>query len=137
MKVVTRQVYLSDQVRLPLGPGDNPRRDAVSRLICLLLLFVIIQLRLRIDQYGKFVDLPRIMADSTSSSSHIIEELGFPLSEHSYLLRLFSTSDPFTGLPRADTEASHSQIEYSSSGPISLTRRFASVSLRQDNFFAY
>ncbi|KAJ5773888.1 hypothetical protein N7457_008784 [Penicillium paradoxum] len=72
------------------------------------------------------------MANSTPSSRHIIEELGFSPSEHQYLLRLFGSSDPFAGLPGADIQDSHSHIESFQVDSADLSRRVASVGLRQD-----
>ncbi|KAI2686224.1 hypothetical protein CBS147332_2909 [Penicillium roqueforti] len=67
--------------------------------------------------------------DSTRTSLHdLIEELGFPPSEHQFLLRLFGSSDPFAGLP-PDLEASHSQDQSRQLSSTSLARRLASTRL--------
>ncbi|KGO69417.1 hypothetical protein PITC_065020 [Penicillium italicum] len=58
------------------------------------------------------------MADESPSLYNIIEELGFPPSEHQFLLRLFGSSDPFAGLPGADLEANHSSTSIALNVPI-------------------
>ncbi|KAF9248097.1 hypothetical protein DTO006G1_8616 [Penicillium roqueforti] len=69
------------------------------------------------------------MSPSTRTSLHdLIEELGFPPSEHQFLLRLFGSSDPFAGLP-PDLEASHSQDQSRQLSSTSLARRLASTRL--------
>ncbi|CDM34432.1 hypothetical protein PROQFM164_S03g001156 [Penicillium roqueforti FM164] len=71
------------------------------------------------------------MADESPSLHDLIEELGFPPSEHQFLLRLFGSSDPFAGLP-LDLEASHSQDQSRQLSSTSLARRLASTRLWQD-----
>ncbi|CAG8892232.1 unnamed protein product [Penicillium egyptiacum] len=70
------------------------------------------------------------MADESPSVYNLIEELGFLPSEHQFLIRLFSSSDPFAGLPSSD-------IDENQSGQLSSTstaRRLASTRLWQDIF---
>ncbi|KAJ5978289.1 hypothetical protein N7501_001631 [Penicillium viridicatum] len=72
------------------------------------------------------------MANESSSLENLIEELGFPPSEHQFLLRLFGSSDPFAGLPGADPEASHSRNQSGQNSSTSIARRLASTRLWQD-----
>ncbi|KAJ5878119.1 hypothetical protein N7455_001584 [Penicillium solitum] len=69
------------------------------------------------------------MADESPSLKNLIEELGFPPSEHQFLLRLFGSSDPFAGLPGADPEASHSRNQSGQNSSTSIARRLASTRL--------
>ncbi|CRL24159.1 unnamed protein product [Penicillium camemberti] len=72
------------------------------------------------------------MADESRSLENLIEELGFPPSEHQFLLRLFGSSDPFAGLPGADPEASYSRNQSGQNSSTSIARRLASTRLWQD-----
>lgn len=72
------------------------------------------------------------MANESPSLYNLIEELGFPPSEHQFLLRLFGSSDPFAGLPGADLEASHSRNQSGQLSSTSIARRLASARLWQD-----
>ncbi|KAJ5616692.1 hypothetical protein N7537_001806 [Penicillium hordei] len=72
------------------------------------------------------------MANESPSPEDLIEELGFPPSEHQFLLRLFGSSDPFAGLSGADPEASHSRNQSGQNSSTSIARRLASARLRQD-----
>ncbi|KAJ5434874.1 hypothetical protein N7491_005469 [Penicillium cf. griseofulvum] len=71
------------------------------------------------------------MADESPSLQNLFDELGFPPSEHQFLLRLFSSSDPFAGLPGADLEATHSRDQSGQLSSTSIARRLASTSLWQ------
>jgi hypothetical protein len=71
------------------------------------------------------------MADNMPSIQDLIEELGFPLSEQEFLLRLFGSSDPFAGLSFGDIEPSCSRSLSSRVSSTSLTHRIASLGLRQ------
>ncbi|KAJ5513632.1 hypothetical protein N7463_003184 [Penicillium fimorum] len=71
------------------------------------------------------------MADESPSIQNLIEELGFPLSEHQFLLRLFGSSDPFAGLPGTDLEPSHSRNQSAQLSSTSIARRLASTRLWQ------
>jgi hypothetical protein len=59
------------------------------------------------------------MTDSPRSLQDLFEELGIPPSDQAFVLRLVNSSDPFAGLSIADSSTS-------------ITRRLASVRLRQD-----
>ncbi|KAJ5467595.1 hypothetical protein N7475_005347 [Penicillium sp. IBT 31633x] len=74
------------------------------------------------------------MADDTSSLCDLIEDLGFLPSEHQFLLQLFSSSDPFAGLPGADLEPNHSEVESLQRISIDLAHEIPSVGLRQEVF---
>ncbi|KAJ5835486.1 hypothetical protein N7447_001512 [Penicillium robsamsonii] len=71
------------------------------------------------------------MADKSPSIQNLIEELGFPPSEHQFLLRLFGSSDPFAGLPGTDLEPSHSRYQSAQLSSTSIARRIASTRLWQ------
>ncbi|KOS43650.1 hypothetical protein ACN38_g5415 [Penicillium nordicum] len=60
---------------------------------------------------------------------NLIEELGFPPSEHQFLLRLFGSSDPFSWLPGADLETSHSRNQSGQNSSTSIARRLTSARL--------
>lgn len=78
--------------------------------------------------------LRTVMADDTSSLCDLIEDLGFLPSEHQFLLQLFSSSDPFAGLPGADLEPNHSEVESLQRISIDLAHEIPSVGLRQEVF---
>ncbi|KAJ5384012.1 hypothetical protein N7517_001923 [Penicillium concentricum] len=71
------------------------------------------------------------MADESPSIQNLIEELGFPPSEHQFLLRLFGSSDPFAGLPGTDLEPSHSRNQPGQLSSTSIAHRLASTRLWQ------
>lgn len=110
--------------RLNKRPGRFQNNENATRVLSSPLGFSLCSIHPRARLICDLCNSKDRMADESPSLYDLIEELGFPPSEHQFLLRLFGSSDPFAGLPGADLEANHSST--------SIARRLASTRLWQD-----